>query len=195
MSRFPAVPVEQLFHEARTFSRWTDRAVDDATLASIHEWLRWGPTSANCCPLRIVFVKGAAAKARLLPFMDAGNVEKTRTAPVTAILAMDMAFHEQLPRLYPHADARSWFAGDPRKIADTAFRNSSLQAGYFVMAARAHGLDCGPMSGFDAARVDAEFLAGTTWRSNFLCNLGHGDRGALHPRGPRLDFADACRIV
>jgi 3-hydroxypropanoate dehydrogenase len=142
-----------------------------------------------------VFVKGAAAKARLLPCMDAGNVEKTRTAPVTAILAMDMAFHDQLPRLYPHADARSWFAGDPRKIADTAFRNSSLQAGYFVMAARAHGLDCGPMSGFDAARVDAEFLAGTTWRSNFLCNLGHGDRGALHPRGPRLDFADACRIV
>jgi 3-hydroxypropanoate dehydrogenase len=195
MSRFPAIAVEQLFHDARTFSRWTDRAVDDATLASIHEWLRWGPTSANCCPLRIVFVRNADGKARLLPCLDAGNVEKTRAAPVTAILAMEMAFPEQLPRLYPHDDARAWFAGNEAKIAETAFRNSSLQAGYFVLAARAHGLDCGPMSGFDAAKVDAAFLSGTTWRSNFLCNLGHGDRSTLHPRGPRLTFDDACRIV
>ncbi len=195
MSRFPAIAVEQLFHDARTFSRWTDRAVDDATLASIHEWLRWGPTSANCCPLRIVFVRNADGKARLLPCLDAGNIEKTRAAPVTAILAMEMAFPEQLPRLYPHDDACAWFAGNEAKIAETAFRNSSLQAGYFVLAARAHGLDCGPMSGFDAAKVDAAFLSGTTWRSNFLCNLGHGDRSTLHPRGPRLTFDDACRIV
>lgn len=164
------------------------------TLHALYDLMKWGPTSANSCPLRIVFVTTPEAKALLLPAMSAGNVEKTRTAPVTAILAQDMAFYDRLPQLFPHADARSWYAGREAAIAEAAMRNSSLQAGYFILAARAVGLDCGPMSGFDAGKVNAAFLGDTTWRVNFLCNLGYGDRAALHPRLPRLAFDEACTM-
>lgn len=195
MNTIDPAAIDQLFLKARTHNGWTSQPVDDATLHEIWNLLRWAPTSANCCPLRVVFVKGAAAKAKLLSCVATGNVEKTKAAPVTAILAMDTEFHEQLPKLFPHADARSWFAGNQPLIDESAFRNSSLQCAYFMMAARALGLDCGPMSGFDKAAVDREFLAGTTWRSNMLCNLGHGDTTALFPRSPRFEFVDACRIA
>ena len=195
MNTIDQTAIDQLFLNARSHNGWTSQPVDDATLHEIWNLLRWAPTSANCCPLRVVFVKGAAAKAKLLSCVATGNVEKTRSAPVTAILAMDAEFHEQLPKLFPHADARSWFAGNQPLIDESAFRNSSLQCAYFMLAARALGLDCGPMSGFDKAAVDREFLAGTTWRSNMLCNLGHGDTTALFPRSPRFEFADACRIA
>jgi 3-hydroxypropanoate dehydrogenase len=195
MNTIDPAAIDQLFLKARSHNGWTSQPVDDATLHEIWNLLRWAPTSANCCPLRVVFVKGAAAKAKLLSCVAPGNVEKTKAAPVTAILAMDTEFHEQLPKLFPHADARSWFAGNQPLIDESAFRNSSLQCAYFMMAARALGLDCGPMSGFDKAAVDREFLAGTTWRSNMLCNLGHGDTTALFPRSPRFEFADACRIA
>lgn len=186
--------VRRIFLDARTHVAWTDRAVADATLHELYETLRWGPTAANCSPLRIVFVRGREAKERLRPALSPGNVDKTMAAPVTAILAHDLGFPDTLPRLFPHADARSWYAGNEPFIHETAFRNASIQGGYFIVAARALGLDCGPMSGFDAAKVDAEFFAGTTWRANFLCNLGYGDASRLYPRGPRLGFDDACRI-
>lgn len=189
------ITTEQLFDQARTHNGFTDRPVPEATLRQLYELMRWGPTSANCSPARIVFVSSAEAKARLLECVSAGNLEKTRQAPVTAVIGMDMDFYEQLPQLFPHADARSWFAGKPEAIQATAFRNSSLQGGYFIMAARALGLDCGPMSGFDAAKVDAAFWAGTEVRTNFLCNLGHGDADKLFARSPRLDFDTACRIA
>ena len=195
MNTIDPAAIDQLFLKARSHNGWTSQPVDDATLHEIWNLLRWAPTSANCCPLRVVFVKGAAAKAKLLSCVAPGNVEKTRSAPVTAILAMDAEFHEQLPKLFPHADARSWFAGNQPLIDESAFRNSSLQCAYFMLAARALGLDCGPMSGFDKAAVDREFLAGTTWRANMLCNLGHGDTTALFPRSPRFEFAEACRIA
>jgi 3-hydroxypropanoate dehydrogenase len=140
-------------------------------------------------------VKSAEAKARLLPCMSPGNVEKTKAAPVTAILAMDAEFHEKLPKLFPHADARSWYAGNAPLIEENAFRNSSMQGGYLILAARALGLDCGPMSGFDAAKVNETFFAGTTHRVNFICNLGHGDPAKLFPRSPRLEFDEACSIA
>ena len=186
--------VRRLFLDARTHAAWTDHPVADATLRELYETLRWGPTAANCSPLRIVFVRGREAKERLRPALSPGNVEKTMAAPVTAILAHDLGFPDTLPRLFPHADARSWYAGNEPYIRETAFRNAAIQGGYFIVAARALGLDCGPMSGFDASKVDAAFFAGTTWRANFLCNLGYGDASRLHPRGPRLSFDDACRI-
>jgi 3-hydroxypropanoate dehydrogenase len=186
--------VRRLFLDARTHAAWTDRPVADATLRELYETLRWGPTAANCSPLRIVFVRGREAKERLRPALSPGNVEKTMAAPVTAILAHDLGFPDTLPRLFPHADARSWYAGNEPYIRETAFRNAAIQGGYFIVAARALGLDCGPMSGFDASKIDAAFFAGTTWRANFLCNLGYGDASRLHPRGPRLSFDDACRI-
>jgi 3-hydroxypropanoate dehydrogenase len=186
--------LDTLFQSARTCSEWRPEPVAPETLHAVYDLMKWGPTAANSCPLRIVFVTTPDAKALLLPAMSAGNVEKTRTAPVTAILAQDMAFYDTLPQLFPHADARSWYAGREAAIAETAMRNSSLQAGYFILAARAAGLDCGPMSGFDADKVNAAFLGDTTWRVNFLCNLGYGDRAALHPRLPRLAFDEACII-
>jgi len=155
-----------------------------------------GPTSANMCPLRIVFVKSREAKERLKPALDAGNVDKTMKAPVTAILGMDVHFFEQLPKLFPHADAKPWFKDLPEPVLEyIALRNSSLQGAYFMLAARSLGLDCGPMSGFDNAHVDAMFFAGTRVKSNFLCNLGHGDASKLYPRSPRLAFEEACRVV
>ena len=194
-SSIPQSALEQLFLNARTHNAWQPRPVEDATLRAIYDLLRWAPTSANCSPLRIVFVKSPAAKEKLLACVSPGNQEKTRTAPVTAILAQDTAFHEQLPKLFPHADARSWFVGNQKLIDDTAFRNSSMQGGYFILAARALGLDCGPMSGFDAAALDTAFFAGTTLRANFLCNLGYGDHSKLHPRSPRMEFDAFCSIV
>jgi 3-hydroxypropanoate dehydrogenase len=188
------ITTEQIFDHARTANGYLGDPVDDATLRRLYDMMKWGPTSANCSPARIVFVRSAAAKARLLEAMNPGNAEKARSAPVTAIVGMDMAFHDELPRLFPHVDAKSWFEGKPALIESTALRNSSLQGGYFIVAARALGLDCGPMSGFDAARLDAAFFAGTSVRSNFVCSLGRGDPGKLFPRNPRLAFEDACRI-
>ena len=187
--------LKQIFTEARTHSAWLPEPVSDELLVKIYDLMKFGPTSANSSPARILFVKSAEAKEKLLPCLAPGNVEKTKLAPVTAIIAQDMEFYEKLPRLYPFADARSWFAGKKEFIESTAFRNSSLQGGYFIIAARSLGLDCGPMSGFDNAKVDDTFFQGTTWKSNFLCNLGCGDSSKLHPRAPRLDFSEATKIV
>jgi 3-hydroxypropanoate dehydrogenase len=187
--------LKQILTEARTHSVWLPEPVSDDLLNQIYNLMKWGPTSANCCPARIVFVKSPEAKAKLLPCMAEGNVEKTKTAPVTAIIAQDMEFYEKLPKLFPFADARSWFAGNNPFIESTAFRNSSLQGAYFIIAARSVGLDCGPMSGFDNAKVDAAFFEGTAWKSNFICNLGYGDSSKLHPRAPRLEFSEACTIL
>ncbi|MFN6960809.1 MAG: malonic semialdehyde reductase [Rhodocyclaceae bacterium] len=187
--------LDQLFRAARTHNAWLDKPVPDSMLKELHELMKWGPTSANCWPLRVVFVKSPEAKARLIPLLMEGNRAKVQAAPVTAILGMDMAFYEQLPRLFPHTDARSWFVGNEALIETTAFRNSSLQGAYFILAARALGLDCGPMSGFDAAAVDAEFFAGTTVKSNFICSLGYGDPAGLFPRSPRPEFDEVCKIL
>ena len=189
------VTTEQLFDHARTHNGFTSEAVPEALLRQLYELMKWGPTSANCSPARIVFVTTPEAKQRLLTGMSPGNVEKTRSAPVTAVIGMDMAFFEKLPQLFPHADAKSWFVGDPPKIEATALRNSSLQGAYFIVAARALGLDCGPMSGFDAAVVDAAFWAGTQVKTNFICNLGRGDASKLMARSPRLTFDEACQLV
>lgn len=190
------VTTEQLFTDARTQGGYLATPVSDDTLRALYDLMKWGPTSANCSPARLGFVRTPDAKARLADCMDPGsNERKVLQAPVTAIIGMDLAFYEHLPVLFPHTDARSWFAGKPQKIEETAFRNSSLQGGYFIVAARALGLDCGPMSGFDAARVDAEFWAGTTVRTNFVCTLGQGDPARLKPRHRRLAFDEACRLL
>jgi 3-hydroxypropanoate dehydrogenase len=187
--------LDLLFRKARTHNGWLDRPVENALLRQVYDLARMGPTSANMCPLRIVFVKSPQAKERLKPALDPGNVDKTMAAPVTAILAMDIHFFEQLPQLFPHADAKAWFKDLPENVLEyIALRNSSLQGAYFMLAARVLGLDCGPMSGFNNAKVDAAFFAGTTVKSNFLCNLGYGDPSKLFPRSPRLDFEDACRV-
>jgi len=193
--KLDAAALDQLFRAARTHNAWLDRPVPDSLLAELHDLMKWGPTSANCWPLRVVYVKSPEAKARLLPLMMEGNRAKTEAAPVTAILGMDLAFYEELPRLFPHTDAKSWFVGNPALIEATAFRNGSLQGAYFMLAARALGLDCGPMSGFDAAAVDATFFAGTTVKTNFICNLGLGDPAALFPRSPRPEFGEVCTIL
>ena len=189
------ITTEQLFDHARTQNAFTAEAVPEAQLRQLYEMMKWGPTSANCSPARIAFVTTPEAKAKLLAGMSPGNVEKTRQAPVTAVIGMDMAFYEKLPTLFPHADAKSWFVGKPAHIEATAFRNSSLQGAYFITAARALGLDCGPMSGFDAAAIDAAFWSGTSVKTNFICNLGHGDASGLFPRSPRLSFEEACKLV
>lgn len=185
----------QLFLSARTHNAWLSRDVPDALLHRLVDTLKMGPTSANCSPARIVFVKSRAAKDKLAPALSAGNHDKTMAAPVTAIIGQDMTFYEHLPKLFPHTDAKSWFAGKEPKIAETAFRNATLQGAYLIIAARALGLDCGPMSGFDAAQVDAAFFAGTSTKTNFLCNLGYGDVTALQARSPRFAFDEMARIV
>jgi 3-hydroxypropanoate dehydrogenase len=187
--------LETLFSKARTHNAWLGKPVTDAQLHQIYELMKWGPTSANCSPARIVFVKSAEQKEKLAACMAPANVDKTRAAPVTAIIGMDMAFYDKLPQLFPHADAKSWFVGNQPLIEATAFRNSSLQGGYFIMAARAVGLDCGPMSGFDADKVNTAFFAGSTVKANFICNLGYGDPAKLFPRSPRLTFGEACQLV
>lgn len=188
--------LDQLFREARSFSYWQDKPVSEEQLAALYELMKMGPTAANSCPARLVFVRGEDAKARLKPCLDAGNVDKSMSAPVVAIIGMDLEFYEQLPKLFPHnQEARSWYAGKPEKIRAVAAMNSTLQGAYLMMAARSLGLDCGPMSGFDKNRLDAEFFPGGKIKSNFICALGYGDRSRLYPRGPRLDFAEACEIV
>ena len=190
----PAASLDQLFRQARTYNRFTGE-VSDAKLRELYDLLKWGPTTSNSCPARFVFVKSAEAKAKLGPALDEGNYRKTMAAPCTVIVAYDMAFYEKVPVLFPHTDARGWFDTKPEADLRTiALRNGSLQGAYLLLAARALGLDCGPMSGFDNAKVDAAFFAGTSWRSNFLCNLGEGDPASIFPRSPRLGFDEACRI-
>lgn len=186
--------LDQLFRTARTHNKWQDRPVPDAKLHEIYELLKYPPTSANSSPARFVFVRTAEGKAKLKQALSAGNVEKTMTAPVTVIVAHDIEFYEKLPQLFPHADARSWFAGNAAFAETSAFRNGTLQGAYLMLAARAVGLDVGPMSGFDNAKVDELFLAGTTWKSNFLVNLGYGDPAGLFPRLPRLSFDEVARF-
>lgn len=184
-----------IFREAHTHTHWLDKPVSDELLHGIYELMKWGPTSGNSCPGRIVFVRSAEAKQRLLPLMSPGNVEKTRTAPVTAIIAHDMEFYEKLPRLFLHEDARSWFVGNQPLIETTAFRNGTLQGAYLLIAARAMGLDAGPMSGFDNAKVDREFFPDGKVKSNFIINLGYADRSKMHHRNPRLPFDEAAQIL
>ena len=202
--------LSQLFREARTHNAWLDEPVTDDTLRQLYDVMKWGPTSANSCPARFVFLRSRKAKERLRPALAPGNVEKTMTAPVTVIVAYDLKFYEKLPKLFPHSPAmRDLFAQNPQLVEVTAKRNSSLQGAYLMLAARALGLDCGPMSGFDNAKVDEEFFgAGKECegceqeffpeghvKSNFLCNLGYGDRSKLYPRGPRLEFTEACALL
>lgn len=187
--------LDQLFLEARTHYAWTDRAVAPELLREVVHLTEMGPTSANCSPLRIVFVTSPEARERLRPHLSPGNVEKTMSAPVTAILGYDTLFYEKLPILFPHADARSWFIGKPAYAEATAFRNSSLQGAYLIMAARSLGLDVGPMSGFDAAGIAAAFFPGGQVKANFLCNLGYGDTNKLFPRSPRFAFDIVASLV
>jgi 3-hydroxypropanoate dehydrogenase len=196
MSKLSEQGLDLIFREARTHSAWLDKPVDDGLLRQVYDLAKMGPTSANMCPMRVIFVKSNAAKEKLKPALSEGNVDKTMAAPVTAIVGMDVHFYEKLPQLFPHVDAKAWFKDLPENALEyMALRNGSLQGGYFILAARALGLDCGPMSGFDNAKVDAAFFAGTTVKSNFLCNLGYGDTTRLHPRNPRLGFEEACQIV
>ncbi len=187
--------LDQIFREARTHNAWLDKDVPDALLHELVDLAKLGPTSANCSPARILFVKSQAAKEKLKPHLSEGNRDKTMKAPVCAIIGYDLDFYEHLPKLFPHTDARSWFAGDEQKIFDTAFRNGTLQGAYLIVAARALGLDSGPMSGFDSKGVDRDFFAGTNVKSNFLCNLGYGDGAKLLPRSPRFAFDEMARIL
>jgi 3-hydroxypropanoate dehydrogenase len=186
---------DRLFLEARTANKWQSRPVSDRTLHELYDLLKMGPTSANCSPARLLFLRTPEARERLRPALSGGNLEKTMTAPVTVIVAHDPAFYEHLPKLFPHADAKSWFTSSPALAETTAFRNGTLQGAYLILAARAVGLDAGPMSGFDNAKVDAELLSAEGWKSNFLVNLGYGDPAGTFPRSPRLDFDEACRLL
>jgi 3-hydroxypropanoate dehydrogenase len=194
------MPLEQtaraeLFADARTHNQWTPEPVSDEILRELYDLLKMGPTSANTSPARFVFVRTPEGKERLKPALSAGNLDKTMAAPVTVIVAYDPEFFEHLPKLFPHADARAWFAGNTALASETAFRNSTLQGAYLIMAARAVGLDAGPMSGFDKAKVDEAFFSSSGWKSNFLVNLGHGDPAGLFPRSPRLAFDEACILL
>ncbi|MDD4977142.1 MAG: malonic semialdehyde reductase [Gallionella sp.] len=192
----PQAALDQLFLQAHTLNAWQDKPVADELLQRLYDNLRWAPTSMNCSPARIVFVKSADAKAKLDTALMEGNRAKSMAAPVTAIIAYDTRFFEQLPKLFPpNPKARDMFAGNAALADITAFRNGTLQGAYLILAARALGLDCGPMSGFDNAKVDELFFAGTTYKSNFLCNLGYGDVKGIYPRAPRLSFAEACSIT
>jgi 3-hydroxypropanoate dehydrogenase len=187
--------IDQLFRQARTHSAWLAEPVPIELLGKAYELARLGPTSANVSPSRFVFLTTPGAKTRLRPALAPGNVEKTMAAPVTAIIAWDTEFYENLPRLFPQADMRSYFIGNRALIDETAFRNSSLQAAYFILAARALGLDCGPMSGFDPDKLNTEFFPDGKWKVNFLCNLGYGDQRTLYPRNPRLEFDEVAVVL
>ena len=187
--------LDQLFNEARTYSYWQDKAIEAGVLEQLYTLTALGPTSANCSPGRFVFVTSQEGKEKLKPALSSGNLEKTMTAPVTVIVAHDLAFYEQLPQLFPHADAHSWFTGNTELVKETAFRNSSLQAGYLIMAARSLGLDAGPMSGFDPSKINEAFFTGSNWQVNMLINLGYGNHEKLHPRLPRLPFEQACKLA
>lgn len=194
-STLDAPALDQLFRTARSRNGWRPEPVPEALLRQLYDLAKWGPTSANVSPGRFVFLTSEAAKARLAPFLSENNRAKTLAAPVTAIVAYDLTFAEKIPQLFPHnPDAATWFS-DPAVAQETAFRNGSLQGAYLILAARALGLDCGPMSGFDKAGVDEAFFAGTTWRANFLCNLGYGSDENLFERLPRLAFEDAARVL
>jgi 3-hydroxypropanoate dehydrogenase len=189
--------LDTLFRAARSYNAWLETPVSDAEIRSIYDLVKWGPTSANSSPARFIFIRSSDAKERLLRHVEPGNVAKTRSAPVTVIVGHDLHFFERLPALFPHQPAASgWYSGDAKRAhaADTAFRNGTLQGAYMMLAARAIGLDCGPMSGFDRDGVDRDFWAGTPVRTNFLCNLGHGAPASLFPRHPRLSFDEACEI-
>jgi 3-hydroxypropanoate dehydrogenase len=187
--------LDLLLREARTHNVFTDQPVSDQTLRQLHELMKWGPTSANSQPMRIVFVRSKAARERLKPALSEANRDKTMKAPVTAIVAYDTRFFEHLPRVFHNPDAINWFKDKPALAETTAFRNGTLQAGYLILVARALGLDCGPMSGFDNAIVDREFFPDGRFKSNFLLNLGYGDASTLFPRNPRLTFEEQCRIL
>jgi len=187
--------LEQLFINARTHNSWQPKPVTDEQLKQIYDLFKFAPTSVNCNPVRIVFVKSPEAKERLVACVNPGNVDKTKTAPVTAIVGMDLDFHEQLPKLFPHVDAKSWFVGKEEFIQSTAFRNSSLQGAYLILAVRALGLDCGAMSGFDADKVNTQFFPNGRVKVNFLLNIGYGDASSLMPRQPRPSFEEACKIL
>ena len=193
--KISAEGLDQLFREARTHWVWRPEPVPMELLKEVYSLAALAPTSANSSPARFVFITTPEAKARLLPAMAPGNVEKTKTAPVTVIIAYDIEFHERLPQLFAARDMRSVFAGNAALIQETAFRNGTLQGGYFILAARALGLDCGPMSGFDQQKVNAEFFPDGKWKANFLCNVGYGDSSKLFPRNPRLKFEEACRVL
>lgn len=194
-ARVSGSALDRIFREARTYTAWRPEGVPVETLKQIYDLARLGPTSANSTPGRFLFLTSPAAKERLVPALMPGNIDKTRKAPVTVIVAWDTEFYEKLPMLFPQSDMRTIFASTPDLAHETAFRNSSLEGGYFILAARALGLDCGPMSGFDAAKVNAEFFPDGKWKVNFLCNLGYGDAAQLRPRNPRLDFDQACRVL
>jgi 3-hydroxypropanoate dehydrogenase len=199
--------LDMLFRKARTHNDWLDKPVNDDTLRQLYDLMRWGPTSANCQPARILFLRTPEAKKRLLPALSPTNVDKTMQAPVTAVIAHDLLFFDNLPKLFPNnPGAREWFSNSPELAEVTAFRNGTLQGGYFILAARSVGLDCGPMSGFDNAKVDAEFFGAnknepgeappsSRLKSNFLCNLGYGDASKLFPRNPRMEFDEACKLL
>lgn len=186
--------LDQLFRTARSFSYWQNQPVTDDQLRQIYELMKFGPTASNSCPARLVFVRSAAAKERLKPCLDEGNVRKSMEAPAVAIIGMDLEFYEKFPTLWPQSDKRSGFVGQPEKIKASATRNTTLQAAYFMLAVRSLGLDCGPMTGFDAQKIDEAFFPDGKIKVNMLCAIGYGDRGKLHPRRPRLTFEEACRI-
>jgi len=187
--------LDQLFREARTQNKWQDKPVSDDTLRELYDLMKWGPTSANSSPARFLFLRTPEAKAKLKEALSAGNVEKTMTAPVVVIVAHDPKFYDLLPRLFPHADAKSWFSGNWSLADTTAFRNGTLQGAYLMLAARALGLDVGAMSGFDNGKVDELFLGDTGWKSNWLVTLGHGDPSGVFERSPRLGFDEACKLL
>ena len=196
MSVFDVKNKNLIFQEARTHNNWLDKDISNDILMEIYDLMKWGPTSANCSPTRIIFVKSKASKDRLLPFVIESNLEKTKSAPVTAIIGYDINFHDHLPKLFPHnPDAQNWFNHSIDIAEETAFRNGSMQGAYFIIAARALGLDCGPMSGFDKEGVDNEFFRDTNIKSNFLCNLGYGDKTKLFERSPRFKFNEICEII
>ena len=196
MSVFDVKNKNLIFQEARTHNDWLDKDISNDILMEIYDLMKWGPTSANCSPTRIIFVKSKASKDRLLPFVIESNLEKTKSAPVTAIIGYDINFHDHLPKLFPHnPDAQNWFNHSIDIAEETAFRNGSMQGAYFIIAARALGLDCGPMSGFDKEGVDNEFFRDTNIKSNFLCNLGYGDKTKLFERSPRFKFNEFCEII
>lgn len=195
MSSISAESINTIFNDARTYSGWLNKPVADDLLIQIYDLMKMGPTSMNCCPARFVFLKSPESKERLKPCLLPGNVEKTMSAPVTAIIAYDLKFYKKMDVLWPHADANKIFQGKEDLIYKTAFRNSSLQGAYFIMAVRSLGLDCGPMSGFSSEKLDKEFFPNGSTKSNFLCNIGYGDASSLYHRGSRLDFDEVAQII
>jgi 3-hydroxypropanoate dehydrogenase len=187
--------LDTIFRSARSQNGWLDREVSDEQIHEIYELMKFGPTAANNCPARITFLKSEDSKNRLKPHLDEGNIEKTMSAPVVAIIGYDTEFYEKLPYLFPHTDARSWFAGKPEKIVASGSMNATLQAAYFMIATRSMGLDCGPMGGFNNEGVDNEFFSDGKTKTLLICGIGYGDESKVFPRSPRLDFSEACQVI